>query len=99
MPPLRILFRAAGRSATRWIATVFFGLTPGVAAADHGAPVLPSRSGLDWTSWLLVAGAVAAVSLAAWAFFAPDHTAARPGSTAPDALEPEPPAPTAPTAR
>ena len=79
MPPLRVLFRAAGRSATRWIATVFFGLTPGLAAADHGAPALPPRSGLDWTSWLLVAGAVAAVSLAAWAFFAPDRTEARPG--------------------
>ncbi len=94
MPPLRVLFRAAGRSATRWIATVFFGLTPNLAAADHGAPVLPPRSGFDWTSWLLVAGAVAAVSLAAWAFFAPDRTEARPGAMAPGGSEPEPPDPT-----
>ena len=95
MPPLRVLCRAAGRSATRWIATAFFGLTPGGAAADHGAPVLPPRGGLAWTSWLLVAGAVAAVGLAAWAFFAPDRTEARPGSTAPGGSEPEPPGPMA----
>jgi LPXTG-motif cell wall-anchored protein len=95
MPPLRIPFRVAGRSATRWIATVFFGLTPGLAAADHGAPVLPPRTGVDWMSWLLVVGAVAAVSLAAWAFFAPDRPAARPGPTAPDGSEPESAAPPA----
>lgn len=95
MPPLRIRFRAAGRSATRWIATVFFGLTPGLAAADHGAPALPPRTGLDWTSWLLIAGAVAAVSLAAWAFFAPDRTEARPDPSAPGGSEPEPPVRTA----
>jgi hypothetical protein len=95
MPPLRVPFRAAGRSAAGWIATVFFGLTPGLAAADHGALVLPPRGGLAWTSWLLVAGAVAAVGLAAWAFFAPDRTEARPGSTAPGGSEPEPPGPMA----
>jgi hypothetical protein len=98
MPPLRVLsraLRAAGRFASRWIATAFCGLIPGLAGADHGAPVLPPRTGLDWMSWLLVAGAVAAVGLAAWAFFAPDRAAARPGSTPPDRSEPERPAPPA----
>ena len=95
MPALRVLFHADGRSATRWIATLFCGLIPGLAAADHGVPALPPRTGLDWTSWLLVAGAVAAVSLAAWAFFAPDRTEARPDVTAPGGSEREPPAPTA----
>ena len=46
-------------------------------------------------SWLLVAGAVAAVGLAAWAFFAPDRPAARPGSTTHDGSEPKRPAPAA----
>jgi len=74
MRPLMVLLRVAGRSALIWIATVAFALVPALATADHFGPVGPRGGGLDWTSWLLVAGAVAAVSLAAWAFFAPDRT-------------------------
>ena len=91
MPPLRVLLRAAGRSAFRWIATaVFVWLTAGRTMADHGVP-MPRRSGLDWMLWLLIAGAVAAVSLAAWAFFAPDRTETPRGPMAPDGSEPEAP--------
>lgn len=95
MPPLRVLFRAAGRSATGWFATAVFALVSGPAGADHGAPVLPPRTGFDWTSWLLIGGAIAAVSLAAWAFFAPDQPAARRGSMVSDGSEPESPGPRA----
>ena len=94
MPPFRVLVRAAGRSATGWFATAVFVLVSGLAGADHGAPALPPRTGFDWTSWLLIGGAIAAVSLAAWAFVAPDRPAARPsppGSTSPDGSEPESP--------
>jgi hypothetical protein len=58
--------------------------------ADHGGPV-SGKGGLDWMTWLMLAGAVVAVSLAAWAFFAPDRTDSRGKPTA-DASEPEPPA-------
>jgi hypothetical protein len=98
MPPLRVPLRAAGRSATGWFATVALALVPGLAGADHGAPALPPRTGFDWTSWLLIGGAIAAVSLAAWAFFAPDRPAAGPspsGSTSSDGSEPESPGPRA----
>ena len=98
MPPLRVPLRAAGRSATGWIATVALALVPGLAGADHGAPALPPRTGFDWTSWLLIGGAVAAVSLAAWAFFAPDRPAAGPSPRDPrrsDGSEPESPGPRA----
>ena len=54
-------------------------LAPGLAAADHGAPVLPPRTGADWTAWVLVAGAVAAVGLAAWALPRPDRRESRDG--------------------
>ena len=57
----------------------FLTLAPGLVAADHGAPVLPPKTGVDWTSWLLIGGAVAAVGLAAWAFFAPDRAESRHG--------------------
>jgi LPXTG-motif cell wall-anchored protein len=68
-------------------------LAPELAAADHAAPVLPPKTGADWTTWLLIAGAVAAVVLAAWAFLAPDREdhPARPGSS--ESAEPRPPAP------
>ena len=98
MPPLSVLLRADGRSATGWFATAVFALVPGLAGADHGAPALPPRTGYDWTSWLLIGGAIAAVTLAAWAFFAPDRPAARPsppGSTSSDGSEPESPGPRA----
>ena len=90
MPPLSVLLCAVGRSVTRWVATAVLGLNAGLAMADHGVP-LPAKGGLNWTSWLLIAGAVAAVSLAAWAFFAPDRAEPRPGPTAPDGSEPKPP--------
>jgi hypothetical protein len=74
----------------RWIVTAVVLLTTAPALADHGVP-LSARSGFDWTTWLLVAGAVAAVSLAAWAFFAPDRPEDRPRPTGLDGSEPEPP--------
>jgi hypothetical protein len=75
----------------RWIATAILALTPALAMADHGAPT-PARTGLGWTSWLLIAGAIVAVSLAAWAFFAPDRPEHRRRPTPQDGPEPEPPA-------
>jgi hypothetical protein len=92
MPPSRVPLRAAERAATAWIVTAVPALTARVATADHGGPV-SGKGGLDWMTWLLLAGAVAAVSLAAWAFFAPDRAETRrtPPTDA-DASEPEPPA-------
>ena len=93
MPPVKVLHRATGRTALTWIATVAFALTPALAAADHLGPVGAARGGaLDWTSWLLVAGAVAAVSLAAWAFFAPDRPDGPADPPSPDQSKSEPPA-------
>jgi LPXTG-motif cell wall-anchored protein len=69
----------------------FFTLASGLAAADHGAPVLPPKTGVDWTTWLLIVGAVAAVGLAAWAFLAPDRTESR-KSGASEGVKPGPPA-------
>jgi hypothetical protein len=85
------LLRTAGRSAPTWIVTAAFGLLPDLVTADHLGPVGPARGGLDWTSWLLVVGAVAAVGLAAWAFFAPDRPDGRAGPPPPDRSESEPP--------
>lgn len=92
MSPLITLLHAPGRSARTWIATGVFGLLPDLVSADHLGSVGPARGGLDWTSWLLVVGAVAAVSLAAWAFFAPDRPDGRSASPPPDRSESEPPA-------
>ena len=93
MPLPKALFRAMGRSALHCIAPAVFALAPTFAAADHAGPVGAARGGgLDWTSWLLVAGAVAAVGLAAWAFFAPDRSDDRAGPPAPGRSESEPPA-------
>jgi hypothetical protein len=92
MPPEKVPFRAVRRSAPPWIATVALTLVPALAAADHLGPVGAVRGGLDWTSWLLVAGAVAAVSLAAWAFFAPDRSDGRAEPPAADPPKSEPPA-------
>lgn len=93
MPLPKALFRAMGRAAPRWITPVAFALVPTLSAADHLGPVGAARGGgLDWTSWLLVAGAVAAVGLAAWAFFAPDRSDGRADPPAPDRSESEPPA-------
>jgi hypothetical protein len=74
----------------RWIATAVLALTTALTMADHGTPA-PARTGLGWTSWLLIVGAIVAVSLAAWAFFAPGRPAGRPRSTPQDGPEPEPP--------
>jgi hypothetical protein len=79
-----------GLSDMRWIVIAVVLLTTALALADHGVPA-SARSGFDWTTWLLVAGAVAAVSLAAWAFFAPDRPEDRPRPTAPDRPESQPP--------
>ncbi len=69
----RRLEGAARAPGPRRLATalVALALLPLDAAADHVAP--PVTTGLGWTTWLLIAGAVAAVALAAWAFFAPDR--------------------------
>ena len=66
-------------------------LAPAVVSADHGAPVLPPKTGADWTTWLLIVGAVAAVGLAAWAFLAPDRTEPRGGSASSEGAQPRPP--------
>ena len=91
MPRLSPFVHPVRRIAVGWLVTVALGLAPGLSAADHGGPVGP-KSGFDWMTWLLIAGAVAAVSLAAWAFFAPERPAARRAATAPNRSEPEPPA-------
>jgi hypothetical protein len=56
----------------RWIVLAVCLLVTALASADHGVPP-PPRGGLGWLVWLLIVGAVAAVGLAAWAFFAPDR--------------------------
>ena len=71
----------------RWIVMAVCALTTAPAMADHGVP-LPARSGLGWMTWVLIGGAVVAVGLAAWAFFAPDRPEGVPGSSAPDGAEP-----------
>ena len=73
----------------RWIVLAVCLLAAAPTLADHGVPT-PARSGLGWMSWLLVGGAVIAVSLAAWAFFAPDRPDGGPGSSRRNG--PEPPA-------
>jgi hypothetical protein len=73
----------------RWFVMAVVLLTTPLALADHGVPA-SAQSGLAWTTWLLVAGAVAAVALAAWAFFAPDRPEERARPTTPDRPEPEP---------
>jgi hypothetical protein len=98
-PPVRIRMlrplwiatsRALRRLPKRWIATAALGLIPALASADHtGLP--PIKSGLDWMTWLLIAGAIAAVGLAAWAFFAPDRPEAQPGPPPPERSKSEPP--------
>lgn len=93
MPPPKVQSRVAGRCVSSSIATVAFALVPTLAAADHFGPVGAARGGgLDWTSWLVVAGAVAAVGLAAWAFFAPDRPDNRGAQPSPDQSKSEPPA-------
>jgi hypothetical protein len=72
-----------------WLLAAVVLLTTALALADHGVPA-PTRGGVGWTTWLLIAGAVAAVGLAAWAFFAPDRPDDRRRPTAPG--RPEPPA-------
>jgi hypothetical protein len=56
----------------RWIVLAVCLLGTALASADHGVPA-PPRGGLGWLAWLLIAGAVVAVGLAAFAFFAPDR--------------------------
>jgi hypothetical protein len=95
MPPPKVQSSVAGRCVSSSIAAVAFALAllPALAAADHFGPVGAARGGgLDWTSWLLVAGAVAAVGLAAWAFFAPDHPDNQGAQPSPDQSKSEPPA-------
>lgn len=76
-------------SDMRWIVTVVVVLlTTTLALGDHG---VPPRNGFDWTTWLLVAGAVGAVSLGAWAFFAPDRGEDRPKPVTPDRSDRKPP--------
>jgi hypothetical protein len=77
------------RAAAGWLLAV--ALAPRLASADHLGPV-GAKTGFDWTTWLLVAGAVAAVSLAAWAFFAPERPDARGDASPAKPSEPKPPA-------
>ena len=91
MPLSRVTFRAAGSFAIRWTVMAFLTLAPGLVAADHGAPVLPPKTGVDWTTWLLIGGAVAAIGLAAWAFLAPDRAESRDGSASSEGAQPRRP--------
>jgi hypothetical protein len=61
---------------TAWRAwlTLTVVLLAGPARADHSLPPVDRNGGLGWMTWALVAGAVLAVGLAAWAFFAPDRS-------------------------
>lgn len=70
------------------LAALVLALLPIQALADHGVPAPPFR-GIGWTTWLLVAGAVVAVGLAAWAFLAPER-AEPPAQDAPPPLERRP---------
>jgi hypothetical protein len=71
----------------RWIVLAVCLLAAAPTLADHGVPV-PARGGLGWMTWLLVGGAVIAVGLAAWAFFAPDRPEGGPSSARGDRSEP-----------
>jgi hypothetical protein len=92
MAPLEASPAAARRSVASLALALLVSTLTRAASADHGVPA-SGRPGPGWTLWLLIAGAVAAVGLAAWAFFAPDRRedAARP--TPPDGAGPEPPSP------
>jgi hypothetical protein len=57
-------------------------LLPTLAAADHGTPAARTAGG-GWITWVLVAGALVAVVLAAWSVFAPERPAG-PGEQAGD---------------
>jgi hypothetical protein len=87
MPSREDLLVVIGRFGLALTVTVlpFFGAT--LVFADHGVPS-PARAGFGWMSWLLVAGAVIAVGLAAWAFFAPDREPDRDGKPS-DRTRPE----------
>src|SRR5262245_46780483 len=89
MPPIGRPFRALRGSVARGIVAALCWLATRLAGADHGGPASPARTGFDWTSWLLIGGAVAAVCLAAWAFFAPAQPDERPARDASRRPEPE----------
>ena len=86
MPSREDLLVVIGRFGLALTVTVLLSLVATLAFADHGVPS-PARSGFGWMSWLLVAGAVIAVGLAAWAFFAPDREPDR--REPPDRTRPE----------
>jgi drug/metabolite transporter (DMT)-like permease len=86
MPSCKDLLVVTGRFGRALTATVLLSLGATLVFADHGVPS-PARTGFGWMSWLLVAGAVIAVGLAAWAFFAPDREPNR--GEPPDRTRPE----------
>jgi hypothetical protein len=90
MPSCIDLLVAAGRFGPGSTLTVLLPLAARRAFADHGVPAVP-RGGFGWLSWLLVAGAVVAVGLAAWAFFAPDDKDKTGGAARSDRPRVEPP--------
>lgn len=89
MPPRKVQPFTTGCFGRRLTATALVSL-PLSAFADHGVPV-PAR-GFGWMSWLLVVGAVIAVGLAAWAFFAPERGSEPSDPSEPVETRPEPPA-------
>jgi hypothetical protein len=91
MPTLTLLLRAVGRFTGRWILAAVVWLPAAPGWADHSVPAA-GRTGFGWMSWLLVAGAIAAVSLAAWAFFAPDRPEEHTGRGPREGPASEPPA-------
>ena len=88
MPSREDLIVVIGRFGLALTVTVLPSLGATLVFADHGVPS-PARTGFGWMSWLLVAGAVIAVGLAAWAFFAPDREPDGGGKAA-DRTRPEP---------
>jgi LPXTG-motif cell wall-anchored protein len=82
MPSIRDFLAATGSLRAGWTAATLLLVGLPLAWADHGVPA-PARTGSSWMSWLLVAGAVVAVGLAGWAFFAPDRGDAGPQDPAP----------------
>ena len=91
MPPRKDPLVTTGRVGAGLALAVALAASARLASADH--PIAPPPAGgFGWLSWLLVAGAVVAVGLAAWAFFAPDDDDAPSGPAPTDRTGLEPPA-------
>jgi hypothetical protein len=91
MPPRKDPLVTPGRSGAGVGLAAALAASARLAFADHPIAA-PPAGGFGWLSWLLVAGAVVAVGLAAWAFFAPDDADASSEPAPTDRTGFEPPA-------